>query len=232
MYSILPYLTWIPANHRQTNTISYHGSYTYQKFTGSKKVILPCLTHIPANHRKKSYIVPCLRYQQITGNKAHLLCLSRKLANHRQQIVHLPIASHKCQQHTGNTSHILQCFFLQVPENHRPSCQQIVHLAMPHADTSKSRQQIVNLPCLRQIANQGKQIVHLTMPHTDGSKSQATNHTPHPGSHRHQQHTSNKSYTYHASATHRQQIVLHTMPHTDSSKSQATDRASHRHLHS
>ena len=182
-----------------TNTISYHGSYTYQKFTGSKKVILPCLTHIPANHRKKSYIVPCLRYQQITGNKAHLLCLSRKLANHRQQIVHLPIASHKCQQHTGNTSHILQCFFLQVPENHRPSCQQIVHLAMPHADTSKSRQQIVNLPCLRQIANQGKQIVHLTMPHTDGSKSQATNHTPHPGSHRHQQHTSNKSYTYHAS---------------------------------
>ena len=90
-----------------TNTISYHGSYTYQKFTGSKKVILPCLTHIPANHRKKSYIVPCLRYQQITGNKAHLLCLSRKLANHRQQIVHLPIASHRYQKITGNKSYTL-----------------------------------------------------------------------------------------------------------------------------
>ena len=37
------------------------------------------------------------------------------------------------------------------------------------------------------------------MPHTVGSKSQATNHTPHLGSQRHQQHTSNKSYTYHAS---------------------------------
>ena len=218
-----------------TNTISYHGSYTYQKFTGSKKVILPCLTHIPANHRKKSYIVPCLRYQQITGNKAHLLCLSRKLANHRQQIVHLPIASHKCQQHTGNTSHILQCFFLQVPENQKPSCQQIVYLAMPHADTSKSRQQIVNLPCLRQIANQGKQIVHLTMPHTVGSKSQATNHTPTPGSHRHQQHTSNKSHGYqqitgnkyyvlpwliHIPEIHGQQKGHLAMPHTYTSKSQ------------
>ena len=89
-----------------TNTMFYHSSYTYQKFTGSKKVILPCLTHIPAKHRKKSYIVPCLRYKQITSNKAHLLCLSRKLANHRQQIVHLPIASHKYQQHTSKTSHI------------------------------------------------------------------------------------------------------------------------------
>ena len=151
IYSMLPYLTWIPANHRQ-QILYLTMAHTHTRIHGQQKGHLA----MPHAYTSKSQekIVPCLRYQQIRGNKAHLLCLLRKLANHRQQIVHLLIASHKCQQHTSNKSHILQCF-LQVQESHRPSCQQIVHLAMPHADTSKSRQQIVNFPCFRQISAVG-----------------------------------------------------------------------------
>ena len=39
------------------------------------------------------------------------------------------------QQITGNKSYILPCL-TQIPANHR---QQIVHLTMPHTDTSKSQ---------------------------------------------------------------------------------------------
>ena len=124
--------------------------------------------------------------------------------------------------------------------NHR---QQIVHLTMPHTDTSKSQatnrtsyhashryQQITGnksyiLPCLTQIpANHRQQIVHLTMPHTDT-----------------QQITGDKSYILpcliQIPENHRpscQQIVHLAMPHADTSKSQSTSRASclasHRYL--
>ena len=139
-------------------------------------------------------------------------------------------ASHRYQQIIGNKSYILPCL-TQLPENHR---QQIVHLAMPHTDTSKSQatnrtsyhashryQQITVNKCLTQIpANHRQQIVNLAIPHTDTSKSQATNSKSCHASHRYQK-------------SHRQQIVHLAMPHTDTSKSQATNRtsyhASHRH---
>ena len=44
-------------------------------------------------------------------------------------------ASHRHQQITGNTMYILP-FLTQIPANHT---QQIVHLTMPHTDTSKSQ---------------------------------------------------------------------------------------------
>ena len=121
-------------------------------------------------------------------------------------------ASHRYQQITVNKSYILQCF-IQIPENHRPSCQQTVHLAMPHADTSESQstrrasclashryQQITGnksyiLPCLTQIpANHRQQIVHLAMPHTDTCKSQTTSRASYHASHRYQQIIGNKSF--------------------------------------
>ena len=96
-------------------------------------------------------------------------------------------ASHTYQQITGNKSYILPCL-TQTPANHR---QQIVHLTMPHTDTSKSQatnrtsyhashryKQITGnksyiLPCLTQVpANHRQQIVHLTMLHTDSRNSQ------------------------------------------------------------
>ena len=117
-------------------------------------------------------------------------------------------ASHRYQQITVNKSYILPCL-TQTPANHR---QQIVHLAMPHTDTSKSQatnrtschashryQQITGsepyiLPCLTQIpANHRQQIVYLAMPHTDTSKSQATNRTSCHASHRYLQITDSKS---------------------------------------
>ena len=162
-------------------------------------------------------------------------------------------ASHRYQQITGNKSYILQCY-IQISENHRPSCQQIVHLTMPHADTSKSQstsrasclashryQQITGnksyiLPCLTQIPpNHRQQIVNLAMPHTGTSKSQATNRTSYHASHRYQQITGNKSYILpcltQKPENQRQQIVHLAMPHTDTSKSQATNRTSYHASH-
>ena len=268
----LPCLMQIPANHRQqivllamshadtsksqaTNRTSCHVSHRYQQITGNK-----------------SYFLPCLRYQQITGNKSYFLpCLTQIPANHRQQIVLLAMSqipanhrqqivllamshadtsksqatnrtschvSRRYQQITGNKSYFLPCL-TQVPANHR---QQIVLLAMSHADTSKSQatnrtschvsrryQQITGnksyfLPCLRQ------QIVLLAMPHTDTSKSQTTSRTSCHVSRGYQQITGNKSYflpcLMQIPANHRQQIIFLAMSHADTSKSQATNRTS------
>ena len=75
--------------------------------------------------------IPC---QQNTGNKSCILpCLTQKLANHRQQIIHLVLLRTDTtkSQATNRTS----C--------HAPRCQQITGnnsyiFAMPHTDTSKS----------------------------------------------------------------------------------------------
>ena len=236
---ILPCLTQIPANHRQqivhltmphTDTSksqatcrrSYNASYRYQ----TTQAILPTTrTSCHASHR----------YQQITGNKSYILpSLTQIPANHRQQTNRTPChASHRYLQITGNKSCFLPCL-TQVPANHR---QQIVHLTMPHTDTSKSQatnrtschashryQQITGnksyiFPCLTQIpANHRQQIVHPSMPHADTRKSQATNRTSCHASHRYKQIAGNKSYILpcltQIPANHRQQI-----PHTDTSKS-------------
>ena len=182
----------------------------------NKPYTLPCLTQIPANHRQQVVLLTMLH----TGT-------SKSQATNRPSYH----ASHRHQQITGNKSYTLQCF-IQIPENHRPSCQQIVHLAMTHADTSRSQStshasclatqryyQITGnksyiLPCLTQIpANHRQQIVNLAMPHTDTSKSQATSRASCLASHRYQK-------------NHRQQLVILAMPHTDTSKSQATNRTS------
>ena len=77
---------------------------------------------------------------------------TQKPANHKQRIVHLAMpqtdinksqatnspschASHRYQQITCNKSYSSPCLS-QIPTNHR---QQVVHLAMPHTDTSKSQ---------------------------------------------------------------------------------------------
>ena len=136
----LPCLTQIPANHRKqivnlamphtdtsksqaTNRRSYHASHRYQQITGNKSYILPCLTQIPANHG-----------QQIVYLTMPHTDTSKSQATNRTSYH----ASHRYQQITGNKSYILTCF-IQIPETLRPSCQHIVHLAMPHADTSKSQ---------------------------------------------------------------------------------------------
>ena len=295
----LPCLTQIPANHRQqivhlamshadtsksqaTNRTSCHVSRRYQQITGNKSYILPCLTQTPANHRQQTVLLAMShadtsksqarirtschvshRYQPITGDKSYFLpCLTQIPANHRQQIVHLAMShadtsksqatnrtschvSRSCQQITGNKSYFLPCL-TQIPANHR---QQVVYLATPHTDISKSQatnrtschvprryQQIAGnkshlLPCLTQIpANHRQQIVLLAMSHADTSQSQATNHTSCHFSLRCQQITGNKSYFLpcltQIPANHRQQIVLLAMFHADTSKSQATNRTS------
>ena len=233
----LPCFTQVPANHRQqivllamphtdttksqaTNLLSCHASHRYHQITGNKSYILPCLTQVPVNHRqqivhltmphtgaRKSQATnrkschASHRCEQITGNKPYILpCLTQTPANHRQQIVYLTVAL--------------------IPAN---DSEQVVLLALPHADNSKSQatnhkschashryQQVTGnrsyiLPCLTETpASHRQQIVHPTMPHTDTSKSQASN---------------------------RQQIVLLTMPHTDTSKSHATNTTSCHALH-
>ena len=151
----LPCLTQIPAKLKQqimfqadtskshadtgksqaTNRTSCHVSRRYQQITGNTSYFLPCPTQIPANHRQQIVLLAMShantsklqatnrtfchvsrRYQQVTGNKSNFLpCLTQMPANRRQQIVHLPC-------------------LIQIA-NHR---QRIVHLAMPHTDTSKS----------------------------------------------------------------------------------------------
>ena len=242
--SILPCLTQIPANHRHqivhltmpltdtsksqaTNRTSYQASHRYQQSQ--------------ATNRKSCHA--SYRYQQITGNKSYILpCLTQTPANHRQQNRTSYHASHRYQQITLNKSYIVPCL-TQIPANHR---QQIVHLTMPHTDTSKSQatkrtsynasyryQKITGhlankwyiLPCLTLIpANHSQQVVLLALPHTDTSKSQATNRKSCHASHRYLQITGNKSCVL--PANHRQQIVHLTKPHTDTSKSQATNRTS------
>ena len=251
---------------QETNRKSCHASLRYQQITGNKSYILPCLTQIPANHRQQIVHLSCHakhRYQHITGNKSYMLpCLTEIPANHRQQIVYLTMhhtdtsksqatnckschASHRYKQITGNKSYILPCL-TQIPATHR---QQIVNLAMPHTDTSKSQatnreschashryQQITGnksyiLPCLTQIpANHRQQIVHLAMPHTDTCKPQATNRTSYHASHRYQQITGDKAFILpcltQIITNHRQQIVHLAMPHKDTINKQATNRTS------
>ena len=200
------------------NRTSCHASHRYLQITGNKSYILPCLTQIPANHR-----------QQIVNLAMPHTDTSKSQATNRPSYH----ASHRYLQNTGNKSYILPCL-TQIPAKHR---QQIVHLTMPHTDTSKSQatnrtschashryQQITLnksyiLPCLTKTpANHRQQIVHLTMPHTDTSKSPATNRKSYHESHRYQQITGNKSYILpcltQMPADHRQQIVLLTMLRT------------------
>ena len=116
-----------------------HASHGYQQITSNKPYISPCLTQIPANHRQQNRM------------KIFPSCLTQIPANQRRLSVHLTTphtdssksqatnrityhASHRYQQIAGNKSYILPCL-TQLPANHR---QQIFHLAMPHADTSKS----------------------------------------------------------------------------------------------
>ena len=111
-------------------------------------------------------------------------------------------ASHRYHQITGNNSYILPCL-TQMPTNHR---QQIVHLAMPHTDTSKSS---VKRKCSR-----GYDLLRALgpascdIPHYPASKSQTTNRV-----------------SFHASpqANHRQQIIHLVMSRTDTTKSKATN---------
>ena len=215
-----------------------HASHGCQQIASNKSYISPCLTQIPANHRQQ--------------NRMNIFpsCLTQIPANHRQLSVHLTTphtdssksqatnrityhASHRYQQIAGNKSYILPCL-TQLPANHR---QQIVHLAMPHADTSKSHaanrasyqgsyryQQITGnkpytFPCLP--ANQRQKVVHLAMSHT----------TQIPANHKQQivhlimpytDTLDNKSYILpclkQVPASHRQQAVHLSIPHTDTSK--------------
>ena len=216
-----------------TTRIPCHASHRYQQIGGSKSYTLPCLAQISANHRQQivDLAIPHTgipRYQQITGNKPYTLpSLSQIPTNPRQQIIHLAMpltdtsksqatnripyhASYRYQQIAGNKSYTLPCP-AQIPANRR---QQIVLLAMPRTDTSKSLatnrtpchaahryQQIsgnksYTLPCLTQIpSNHRQQTIYLAMLLIDTSKSQATNRTPCHASYRYQQTTDNKSYT-------------------------------------
>ena len=227
-----------------TNRTSCHVSHRYQKITGNKSYFLPCLTQIPANHRQQIVLltqIPSNLRQQIVLLAMSHADTSKSQATNRTSC-HV---SRRYQQITGIKSYFLPCL-TQIPANHR---QQIVLLAMSHADTSKSQttnrtschvsrryQQITGnksyfLPCLTQIsANHRQQIVLLAMSQTDTSKSQATSRTSCHVSRRYQQITGNKSYFLpclaQIPANHRQQIVFLAMSHADTSKSQATNRTS------
>ena len=226
-----------------TSRASYHASHRYQQIPGNKTYFLPCSTQVPANHSQQ-IINLAMTHTDIKKPKGQIvhLTMPHTGASHTQATNRTSYhASHRYQQQiTGNKSYILPCL-TQIPANHR---QQIVHLAMPHTDTSNQRQQIVHLtmphtdtrkiignksyilPCLTQIpANHKQQIVLLTMPHTDTSKSQATKPSSCHASHRYQQITGNKCLTQ-IPANHRQQIVNLAIPHTDTSKSQATNSKS------
>ena len=163
--------------------------------------------------------------------------------NHRQQIVNLAMphtdasksqatnrtsyhASHRHQQITGNKSYILlwlwfqqmtvnkSCFLLcltQITANHR---QQIINLAMPHTDTSKSQAT-------------GRTFYHASQRHQQvtGNKSFILRClTQIPANHKHQ--IGNKSYFLpcltQIPANHTQQILHLAMPYTDKIKSQTT----------
>ena len=109
-------------------------------------------------------------------------------AKHRQQIVHVDmphaetsksqatnhtscLASHGCHQITSNKSYILPCL-TQMPANHR---QQIVHLAMPHTDTSKSNKEKVagGTICY------GHWVLHLVISHMRQGIRVVISHTSH-----------------------------------------------------
>ena len=133
----LPCLTQIPASHgqqivllamshvdtsksRATNRTSCHASRRYQQITSNKSNFLPYLTQIPANHRQQIVLLAMFD-ADISENQA-----TKRTSCH---------VSHRYQQITSNKSYFLPCL-TQIPANHR---QQIVLLAMSHADTSKSQ---------------------------------------------------------------------------------------------
>ena len=185
-----------------TNRTSCHVSRRYQQITGNNRT---------------SCHVSC-RNQQITGfhadtskagNKSNFLPCLTQIAAKSQATNRTSCHAYFRQQIIGNESCILPCL-TQIPANHR---QQIVLLAMSHADTSKSKatnrischfsrtyQEIPGnnsyfLPCLTQTAaNHRQQIVLLAISHADTSKSQATNRTSCHVSRRYQQITGNKAF--------------------------------------
>ena len=138
-----------------TNPTSCHASHRYQQQTGNKSYIfaMPHTDTSKSQAANRTSYHASHRYQQITGNKSFILpCLTQIPASHRQQIIHLtmphtgasntqatnrtsynaPYRYQKITGHLANKSYILPCLTL-LPANHR---QQIVHLAMPHTDTS------------------------------------------------------------------------------------------------
>ena len=196
-----------------TDRPSCHVSRRYQQVTSNKSYFLPCLTHIPAaNGRQQS--VPFVKSQATVV----LLAISHAATSKSQATNRTSChASRRYQQITANKSYFLPCL-TQIPANHK---QQIVPLAMSHADASKSQaindtschvshryQQITGnkpyfLPFLTQIsAKIRQQNVLLAMSRTDTSKSQAT-----------------KSYFLpcltQIPANHMQQIVLLAVSHAD-----------------
>ena len=137
-----------------TNRTSYHASHRYQQIPGNKTYFLPCFTQVPANHSQQ-IINLAMTHTDIKKPKGQIVilpCLTQIPANHSQQVVLFALphtdtsksqatnhisyhASRRYQQHTGNKSYILRCL-TQIPAHHR---QQIVHVTMPHGDTSKSQ---------------------------------------------------------------------------------------------
>ena len=125
----------LPANHRQqivylamphtetnksqaTNHTSCHASHRYHQITGNKSYILPCLTQMPTNNRQQ-FVHLAMPHtdtseSSVKGKSSRGYDLLRAI--------------------TGNKSYILSCL-AQIPPNHK---QQILHLAMPHTDASKS----------------------------------------------------------------------------------------------
>ena len=217
------------------NRTSCHASHRYLQITGNKSCFLPCFTQIPANPRQQNVLLTMLHTgtskSQATNSKScHDSHRYQKTKGTNHTSYH---ASHRCQQHTGNKSYILPCL-TQIPASHR---QQIVHLTMPHTDTSKSQatnrtschashryqqSKATNRTSYnashRYQKNHRQQIVHLAMPDTDTCKPQTTNRTSYHASHRYQQITGDKAFILpcltQIPANHRQQ-----MPHTDTSKS-------------
>ena len=243
----LPCLAQIPANHRQKSY--FLPCLTQIPANHSQQIVLLAMSHADTSKSQATNRISChvsRRYQQITGNKSYFLpCLMQIPANHRQQIVLLAMSradssksqatnrtschvSRRYQQITGNKSYFLPCL-TQIPANHS---QQIVLLAMSHADTSKS-QATNRTSChvsrrYQQIT--GNKSYFLPRLTHDTSKSEATNRTSCPVSCRYQQITGNKSYFLpclkQIPANHMKQVVFLAMSHEDTSKSQATNRTS------
>ena len=217
-----------------TNRTSYHASHRYQQVTGhlANQFVHLTMPHtdtsksqatnrtsyhasqIPANHRQqivhltmphtdtsKSQATNRISYHGSDSSKRQ--STSRASCFAYLDMPHTD-ASHRYQQVTGNRSYILPCL-TETPANHR---QQIVHLTMPHIDTSKSQatnrasynasyryQKITGhlanksyiLPCPMLIpANHRQQIVHLAMPHTNTCRSLAASRASYHSSHRYQ----------------------------------------------
>ena len=195
----LPCLTQIPANHRQQIVLVAMPHTDTFKSQATSSYILPCLTQIPANHRQQIVLLAMPN----TNSKSWAANRTSCHASHSTSKSQATSRTSRHLRHRSKImvikSYILPCL-TQIPAKHwqqiillasthtdiRTRRQQIVLVAMPQIDTSKSQatnrtschvsrryQQITGkktyfLPCLTQIpANHRQQIVHLAMPNTD-----------------------------------------------------------------